>query len=345
MAIVWSIVVLAGLGIVFGAMLGVAAKKFRVEKDERIDAVRALLPGANCGGCGYPGCDGLATAIVKEGAPITACAPLSSDGAAAIAGVMGVDAGDVVPKVARIMCLGSEGHCRDKFIYDGAKDCRAAYSIASGFKACRFACLGLGTCAKVCKFGAIKMGEDGIAFIDEEKCSGCGCCVEQCPQSSIAVLERHIDVYAACTNIDKGKAVTENCSAGCIGCGICAKNCPFEAITMKKNLPVVDYEKCRSCWVCVEKCPRKCILTTKPDKVALIDQEKCIKCNLCKKACPFCMIEGEVKQPHLVLEGCRGCGLCTEKCKKDAIHLVPKEGAQPVEAKAEPNADGDGEQK
>jgi electron transport complex protein RnfB len=204
-------------------------------------------------------------------------------------------------------------------------DCRAAFAVAGGFKACRFACLGLGTCAKVCKFGAITMGSDGIAFIDEKKCTGCGRCVEQCPQSSIAVLNRGVDVYAGCTNRDKGKAVTQNCTAGCTGCGICAKNCPFGAIAMNRNLPVIDPEKCRSCWVCVQNCPRKCILTNKPDKVALIDQDKCIKCALCKKACPFGMIEGEVKQAHMVLEGCRGCGLCTEKCKKDAIRLVPRD--------------------
>ena len=323
--VIISILVLGGLGAVFGIMLGAASKKFAVEKDERIDAVRELLPGANCGGCGYPGCDGLAAAIVEKGAEITSCAPLSKDNAGKIADVMGVAVSDVEPKVARIMCLGSQGNCKNKFEYDGADDCRAAFAIASGFKACRFACLGLGTCAKVCKFGAITMGEDGIAFIDEDKCTGCGRCEEQCPQSSIAVMERGVDVYAACTNTDKGKAVTENCTAGCIGCGICAKSCPFEAITMENNLPVIDQDKCRSCWVCVEKCPRKCIITNKPDKIAKIDYDKCISCTLCRKACPFGMIEGEVKEKHTVLDGCRGCGLCTEKCKKDAIHLVPRE--------------------
>ncbi|MDL2237686.1 RnfABCDGE type electron transport complex subunit B [Christensenellaceae bacterium OttesenSCG-928-K19] len=323
--VLWSIIVLGGLGAAFGIMLGAANKKFHVDKDERIEQVRELLPGANCGGCGYPGCDGLASAIVESGAEITSCAPLSKDNAVKIGEVMGITVGDVVPKVARIMCLGSEGNCANKFEYDGAKDCRAAYAAASGFKACRFACLGLGTCAKVCKFGAIEMGEDGIAFIDEEKCTGCGRCVEQCPQSSIAVLERNVDVYAGCTNIDKGKAVTQNCTAGCIGCGICAKACPFEAITMENNLPVVDTEKCRSCWICVEKCPRNCMLTTKPDKIAFIDEENCIGCTLCKKACPFGAIEGELKEKHRVTEQCRGCGLCVEKCKKDAVHLIQKD--------------------
>jgi len=324
LSVVFSILVLGGLGAAFGVMLGVASKKFAVEKDERVDSVREFLPGANCGGCGFPGCDGLAAAIVEGRAEVSSCAPLSKDNALKIGEIMGISIGDIQPKVARIMCLGSNGNCKNKFDYDGAKDCRAAYAAASGFKACRFACLGLGTCAKVCKFGAIRMGRDGIAFIDEDKCTGCGRCVEQCPQSSIAVLERRVDVYAACTNIDKGKAVMENCSAGCIGCGICAKSCPFGAITMENNLPVVDYDKCRSCWTCVEKCPRKCILTNKPDKRSVIEADKCIGCTLCAKACPFEAIDGEPKQVHKVNENCRGCGLCVEKCKKDAVHLHEK---------------------
>lgn len=326
LTVLFSVLILGGLGAAFGIILGVASKKLAVEKDEREEAVRELLPGANCGGCGFPGCDGMAAAIVEGKAEISACAPLSKDNAKRIGEVMGVDVGDIKPKVARIMCLGSNGHVKDKFVYDGAMDCRAAYATASGFKACRFACLGLGTCAKVCKFGAIEMGMDGIAFIDEEKCTGCGRCVEQCPQMAIAVLHRDIDVYAGCTNMDKGKAVTVNCSAGCIGCGICAKSCPFDAIVMENNLPVIDPDKCRSCWTCVEKCPRKCMLTTKPDKRAEIEEEKCIGCTLCRKACPFGAIEGELKEPHKVLEDkCRGCGLCTEACKKDAVHLVNKE--------------------
>ncbi len=324
--VILSIAVLGGLGAVFGIMLGVASKKLHVEKDERVEAVRELLPGANCGGCGYPGCDGLAAAIVEKGAEITSCAPLTKANAAKIGEVMGVAVDDVTPKVARIMCLGSHGNCKNKFEYDGAHDCRAAYSIASGFKACRFACLGLGTCAKVCKFGAITMGEDGIADIDEEKCTGCGRCVEQCPQSSIAVLDLGVDVYAGCTNRDKGKAVTENCKTGCIGCGVCAKACPFDAIVMEHNLPAIDLEKCRSCWTCVEKCPRHCMLTTQPKRRAVISEAKCIGCTLCKKACPFGAIEGEVRQTHIVTDACRGCGLCEEACKKDAIQMIKGEG-------------------
>ncbi|MEG2360981.1 MAG: 4Fe-4S binding protein [Christensenella sp.] len=322
--IIWSIIVLGGLGAVFGIMLGVASKKFAVKKDERVVAVRENLPGANCGGCGYAGCDALADALVAGKAEVTDCAVLSQDGAQKIAEVLGVCVGDIKPKVARIMCLGSEGHCKNKFEYDGARDCRAAYGIAGGFKACAFACLGLGTCAKVCKFDAITMGPDGIAFIDEDKCTGCGRCVEQCPQSSIAIIERDVPVYTACTNTGRGREVMENCSAGCIGCGKCASLCPFGAIKMIDNLPVVNEELCRNCGLCVEQCPRKCILETASLLRAKINPQKCVGCTLCSKACPFDAIDGTLKMTHKITDKCRGCGLCVEACKLGAITMVNK---------------------
>jgi len=326
--VILSIAVLGGLGALFGVMLGVASKKFAVEKDERIDQILEFLPGANCGGCGFPGCGGFAEAVVKGEVEVSGCAVVSKENAKVIGGIMGVDVGDIKPRVARIMCVGSQGKNIDKFLYDGPKDCRAAAATAKGHKACRFACLGLGTCAKVCKFGAIKMGANGIAFIDEDKCTGCGRCVEQCPQNTIAVMEKEIDVYTACKNQDKGKPVTQVCSIGCIGCGVCAKKCPFEAITMENNLPVIDKEKCRDCRVCVEVCPRGCMIANHSEMRAVIMEEKCVGCTLCKKACPFEAIEGELREKHRILDQCRGCGICVSTCRREAIELVSKEPEQ-----------------
>lgn len=323
--VILSIAILGGLGALFGVMLGVASKKFAVEKDERVDQVTELLPGANCGGCGYPGCGGFADAVVKGAVEVSGCAVVSKENAQAIGAVMGVEVGDVKPRVARMMCLGSQGHNFDKFDYDGPKDCRAAAATAKGHKACRFACLGLGTCAKVCKFDAITMGAHGIAYIDEAKCTGCGRCVEQCPQHTIEVMDQDVEVYTACISQDKGKPVTQVCGVGCIGCGKCATKCRFDAIAMENNLPVIDQEKCRNCKVCVEVCPRGCMVTTQPDKRAFIIEEKCVGCTLCKKACPFDAIEGELKEKHRVLDSCRGCGLCVESCRRDAIVMVPVE--------------------
>lgn len=322
-SIVWSVVVLGGLGAVFGLMLGVASKKFAVQKDEKEELVLELLPGANCGGCGFPGCGGLAGAIAQKKAPIEACAVLSAENARKIGTVMGITVEEKEPRVARIVCLGSHGNCKNKFEYEGAHDCREAYAQAGGFKACSYACLGLGTCAKVCKFDAITMGEDGIAAIDESRCTGCSRCVEECPQSSIAVLPKSMPVYAACTNQQKGKKVTVNCTAGCIGCAACARVCRFDAITMKNNLPVMDPEKCVNCQQCVTACPRKCILATMPPELAVIDEEKCVGCGLCKKTCQFEAIEGERKHPyHVIEESCTGCGQCEKVCRFSAITMT-----------------------
>ena len=320
MEIIWSIVALGGLGAAFGIMLAVASKKLAVKKDERVAAVRENLPGANCGGCGFPGCDGFADALVAGKAPVNGCAVMGAPAMKKVAEILGVDAGDTRPKAARIMCLGKEG-CVDKFQYEGAKDCRAAYALVGGFRTCEFACIGLGTCAKVCKFDAITMDENGIAAIDPMKCTGCGTCVEACPKKSIAVMDLDIDLYAACRNSHKGKEVMQVCSVGCLSCGICAKSCPFGAITMIDNLPHIDYDKCHECRICMDKCPRHTIVRTKPIRRAKINPEKCIGCQLCKKNCPFGAIEGELKQTHFIHDDCRGCGVCLEKCKKGAIEF------------------------
>lgn len=321
MEIIWSIIAIGGLGAGFGILLSYASKKLAVKKDERVAAVRDNLPGANCGGCGFPGCDGFAQAVVDGKSPINGCAVLAAPAAKKISAILGVDAGDLSPKAARIMCLGKNG-CVDKFEYQGAEDCRAAYALAGGFRNCEFSCLGLGTCAKVCKFDAITMGDHGIAYIDTMKCTGCGACVEACPKNTIEVLPLDIDVYVACRNSHRGKQVKDVCEVGCLSCGICAKSCPFEAITMVDGIPKIDYDKCHECLICLDKCPRNTIVRTKPLKKAVIKEDKCIGCTLCLKSCPFGAIEGELKKTHFVHEACRGCGVCLEKCKKGAIELV-----------------------
>ncbi len=316
----WSVIALGGIGAAFGFLLAGASKKFAVKKDEKVEAVRALLPGANCGGCGFPGCDGFAAALAAGNAKISGCAVLGVPAAKDLAELLGVSSGDMRPKAARIMCLGKEG-CKNKFEYQGAQDCRAALAVGGGAKNCRYACVGLGSCAKACKFDAIKMDSQGIAEIDLMKCTGCGACVEACPQKTIAVLDLDIDYYIACRNPEKGKAVTTVCSSGCISCGICAKNCPFGALTMINDLPVIDYTKCRECGVCAEKCPRKSILRTKPVRRAEILADKCIGCGACKEACPFGAIDGEADSAFTVYDNCRGCGSCMEKCENCAIVL------------------------
>ena len=256
------------MGLIFGLGLGLASKKFSVEKDERIEKVRALLPGANCGGCGFPGCDGMAAAIVEGKAPISACSVLSKDNANEIAGIMGIEFKEGAPKkFARILCSGGHGISADLFEYDGIKDCRSAYAIQKGAKDCSFGCLGLGSCVSVCPFGALSMTDKGIPQVDEEICSACGKCVEACPKNCISIADESMSPYMKCRNIDKGRDITRVCKAGCIGCALCAKNCPTGAITMVDNLPVFDYGKCDHCNICAGKCPVKVIVVKGEDNL------------------------------------------------------------------------------
>lgn len=257
--IIWSVAILAGLGLLFGAGLGIASKKLAVKTDERIEQVREYLPGANCGGCGFPGCDGFASAIVNEGKDPSGCCVCSGDNLAKIGEILGRNVGAGEKKVARVLCGGDHGNCKNKAQYDGLMDCKAAAVVAGGFKMCQVGCLGLGTCAKVCPFGAIKIGKGGIAEIDEELCTGCGKCAEECPMHGIAIMNKSVTTYVACRNCDKGKAVMSVCTAGCIGCKMCEKVCPESAIAIVNNLPVIDQEKCTGCGACAEKCKPGCI--------------------------------------------------------------------------------------
>ena len=208
MVIVYSIIVIAVLGIIFGIGLSIAAQKLAVPVDDRVEQVRELLPGANCGGCGFPGCDGFADAVVSGNAKPGA------------------------RKVARVICQGGNGVCGNKGEYKGAMDCRSAAIVAGGFRNCSVACLGLGTCASVCKFGAISVGEDGVAKVNEKLCVGCGACVENCPVHSIMLVPEDAEAYVMCHNPGMGKPVMSVCSNGCIGCKLCAKTCPNGAICL-----------------------------------------------------------------------------------------------------------------
>ncbi len=248
------------MGAIFGAILAYASKKFHVDKDPKIDEIVEVLPGANCGGCGYAGCSALAEAVVAGESPVNGCPVGGSEVAKKVAAIMGVDAGEDIRKYAYVKCAGQRNLCKNKYEYYGGLDCKEASITFGGDKACAYGCLGYGTCVKACQFGAISI-VDGIAVIDSDKCTSCGACIKVCPRN---VIELRIDtdsVAALCNNKEKGKAVKSICDVGCIGCGICAKNCPSEAITMDKetNLPVIDMKKCQNCGVCVSKCPQNVI--------------------------------------------------------------------------------------
>ena len=316
---------LGGLGLLFGIVLTITSKVFAVPGNPLRDSLREALPGANCGGCGYPGCDGLADALASGTAPINACPVGGADLAKRVAAILGVESNVDNDKrmVAQVICQGGLDRCKTKFKYSGIQDCVAASLVSGGDKACQYACLGLGTCVRACKFDAIHIDEKRkIAVIDTEKCTSCGACVTSCPKRVIALQPEKLPVRLLCRAAEKGKLVADNCKAGCIGCEICFNVCKFEAITMSNHLPQIDNEKCVGCMMCAESCPTSAIWGDFDNrKIAQIEKSECIGCTICKKTCKFEAISGERKQPHEITEACTGCGECVAKCPKKCITL------------------------
>lgn len=265
MNIIYAAASLSIMGLLFALILGFAAKAFAVEVDERIPKITEALPGANCGGCGYPGCGGLASAIVEGSAPVNACPVGGSDCAAKIAEIMGVDAGSADKMVAHVHCNGG-CNAKDKFAYEGLEDCRAAMRVG-GNKVCADACLGMGSCVKVCPFDAIHI-ENGTAVVDKEKCTACKKCIAECPKNIISLVPYKNPVTINCSSKEKAPDVVKSCSVGCIGCKQCEKACKFDAIHVVNNIAVIDYDKCKACKVCAKVCPRNIIspVPTKEEK-------------------------------------------------------------------------------
>ena len=258
MNILYAVIVLGVLAIVFGLILAVAAKVFEVEVDPRLPEIQAALAGANCGGCGYPGCGGCAEAILAGKAPVTACAPAGAEGAAKIAAIMGMAAPTGDKMVAHVLCNGG-CNAKDNFEYRGVIDCLAATKVCGGnSKACRYGCFGFGSCVAACKFDAIHV-ENGVAVVDKEKCTNCGACREACPHHLIVEVPYKQKVFVNCSNKDKGPAVTKVCADSCIACGMCERTCKFDAIHVVNNVAVIDYSKCKNCTMCAKACPRNAI--------------------------------------------------------------------------------------
>ncbi len=259
-SIVFSAASIGGLGLLFGLGLGVAAKKFAVKIDPLIPLVRDALPSANCGACGFAGCDAFAKAVVEGHAPTNGCPVGGKECAERVAAIMGVDAVTKERTTAFVKCNGSCDNAKQKYEYYGVVDCRdEAYLQGGGSKTCSYGCLGGGSCVKACMFDAINI-VDGIAVIDEEKCTSCGMCVATCPKNLIEIIPAAKTTRVVCNSQDKGKDVKAACSVGCIGCRMCFKACEYDAIIIDGTLAKVDYEKCVLCNACRDKCPTKAIV-------------------------------------------------------------------------------------
>lgn len=253
-----SLVVMGSCSVIIAILLGFAAKKFKVEEDPKKEYILSVLPGANCGACGYAGCEQYAEAIVKDNVEINLCRPGGDEVSKKIASILGKEVKDVQRLVAVVLCAGGN-RAKNEFVYTGIKKCDISNKFFEGEKACKYGCLGFGDCVEVCPFGAIFINEYNVAEVDVLKCTGCGLCVKVCPKKLIRLVPCNYKVHILCNSRDKGVKVKQICSVGCIGCGICVKACPVSDIYLENNLAIMKYNKCNNCGICKAKCPTKSI--------------------------------------------------------------------------------------
>lgn len=263
--IIYTVLTLSLLAIVAAVVLYFVAQKFKVFEDPRIDDVVAMLPGANCGGCGYAGCRSLAEALVTEDDISKIYCPVGGNPSmTAIAKYLGKVTPEKEPQVAVVRCQGSPEYRTKVNSYDGASSCVISASLYMGDTGCQYGCLGLGDCVAVCNFDAIHINpETGIPEVIDEECTACGACVKACPKHIIELRKKgpkDKKVFVSCVSMDKGALAKKACGVACIGCGKCVKTCPFEAITLVNNLAYIDSQKCKLCRKCVAVCPTGAIV-------------------------------------------------------------------------------------
>lgn len=268
--IVVPAIIVAAVGLIAGIILTIASKLMFVPVDERVAAIREELPGANCGACGFAGCDDYAAALVNGDDVSTTLCPV---GGAAVAGkigeILGVAGGDVEPQVAMVMCTGNHSATTEFIETAKVYTCKEAKQFYGGNWVCEHGCLGFGDCQVACQFDAIRL-IDGVAVVDKEKCVGCGACAKTCPNHVIDMVGKKMLVHVACKSTAKGAKTRKACTNGCIGCMKCQKTCKFEAITIENNLAKVDYDKCKNCGLCAKECPTGAILNLRKKKAPAV---------------------------------------------------------------------------
>lgn len=266
--ILTAVIVLGAIALIASVVLYVVSKKFTVQEDPRIGQVQEVLPGANCGGCGFAGCSALADALVKgadkgslEGlnCPVGGTSVMGQ-----VASLLGMVIANADPQVAVVRCNGCPEHRERIAIYDGLQTCAAIHSTGAGETGCGYGCLGCGDCVRACNFDAIHMNpETGLPEVEADKCTSCGACVKACPRHIIELRKRGTKnrrVYVQCVNKDKGGIARKACKVACIACGKCEKVCKFDAITIENNLSYIDPNKCKLCTKCVDECPTGAIV-------------------------------------------------------------------------------------
>jgi len=260
-AFVITIVSITTIGIVCAVVLSVASRVFAVKIDERVKQMRELMPGANCGACGFSGCEGYASALAAGDVATNLCPPGGNELVKQLSSIMGTESGEgIANKIAVIHCVGVIDKRHDKMDYEGIRTCKAAKLLFGGQSACSFGCIGYGDCVAICPSNAICL-EKCLARVNVRKCSGCELCVKACPYGLITIEDGPVAAAVMCNNTEKGAKLKDKCSAGCIGCKKCEKECPENAITVNDSLASIDYSKCNGCGKCIDICVKGCIAT------------------------------------------------------------------------------------
>jgi len=267
---------LGSVALVLGVIILFISKKFHVEEDPMVEIINDMLPGVNCGACGFPGCMGFAEELVKTKNTKLTCPPGGSDLADALGAKLGIQMAEVEPVTCVVLCQGTHNVAKPTAEYVGIQDCWAATQTFVGPKQCPYSCVGLGSCIAYCDFGAMTL-EDGIIKIDDELCTGCGACIQACPTRVLALIpKKERQFFVACNSHDKGPVAKKYCTAACIACSKCLKACELDAITMEDNLAVIDQDKCNGCAKCVEVCPVEvnCIVERKSTNLIAEEMRK-----------------------------------------------------------------------
>ena len=254
--VVWTVALMAAVGLVGSVLLLIVSRKLAIGEDERLTYLMSILPGVNCGACGHPGCEQYAKAMMN-GAPPNACTTGGNRVAQALAAYLGVESTGVVQREAFVACQGSLDHIDPQLVFKGVPSCRVFSTLSYSSLSCPFGCLGYGDCAEACPFDAIVV-ENGVARIDTAACTGCGTCAKICPRGIISMVDQASSPTASvvtCKNTMAGAKTRKVCSVGCIGCQKCAKTCPTQSITVENNLAYIDPQKCKLCRKCVNECP------------------------------------------------------------------------------------------
>ncbi len=263
-SILLAVGIVAGIGLVLGVILAIVSAIMAVPKDEKVEALTEVLPGANCGACGYSGCEGYAKALASGEATLGKCSPGGEECVKALAEILGVAATSVDAKTALVHCMGSDDNTTRKMEYQGIMTCRAAMTLHGGMNSCTYGCIGLGDCMNVCPYGAISLC-NGVAHIEPSLCKGCSMCVAACPKKLISFVPVKDMAVVRCSNCQKGADAKKACKTACIGCKKCEKVCEVGAVKVENFKAAVDASKCTGCMKCVEACPQGSItaFTTK----------------------------------------------------------------------------------